>query len=149
KWGNVRVAIEVIIVEVPCVEYRVPDVPEHRTVIVIGTVLGLDINLSAGLRAVFHVVQGTADLIFLDRILRNLQAGLGFLGLLLNAAGVDAIEREIVIVASPSGKADGALITATVILSEWSKECEAGPVPPVIGQFRDLISVDNGGSFGR
>ena len=56
--------------------------------------LGDHVDLAAGLGAVFRVVQGAVDAIFLDGVLRNLQAGLRFLRLLLNAAGIDAVELE-------------------------------------------------------
>ena len=115
---------------------------------VVGAVLGLDVDLAAGLRAIFRIVQRAVDAILLNGVLRNLQAGLRFLSLLLNAAGVDAVNLKVVVVARAAGKANGALIAAAVILSEGREQGEAGPVAPVVGQIRDLIGANDRGRFG-
>ena len=88
----------------------------------VGAVLGFDIDLTARLRAVFGVIKGAIDSIFLDRVLRDLQARLRFLRLLLNASGIHAIDLKVVVVAGTAGKTNGALVAATVVLSERSEK---------------------------
>ena len=61
---------------------------------VVGSRLRYHVNLTTGLSAVFGVVQGAVDAILLDRIFGDLQSGLRFLRLLLNAASVHAVETE-------------------------------------------------------
>ena len=113
---NGRIAVEVEVVEVPRIEDGIPQIAESRAVKIIGTRFGDDVNLSAGLRAVFRVVQSAVDAVLLDCILRNLQTGLRLLGLLLNTAGIDAVKLKVVVVSCAAGEANRTLITATVIL---------------------------------
>ena len=84
--------------------------------------LGDHVDLAARLSAVFGVIQSAADAVFLDGILRDLQTGLRFLSLLLNASGVDAVELKIVVVPGAAREANGSLIAAAVILRERARE---------------------------
>ena len=102
----------------------------------VGAGLGDHIYLATGLGAVFRVVQGAADTIFFDCVLRDLQARLRFLGLLLDSAGVNAVNLKIVVVACSSCEANGSLIAATIVLGERSEESETGPVTPVVRKIR-------------
>ena len=78
-----------------------------------------------------------------------MQAGLRFLRLLLNAAGIDTVNREVVVVARPAGKPDGALVTSAIVLSKGSQQGEAGPISAVVRKIADLGRIDNGRSLGR
>src|ERR1700733_4262490 len=115
----------------------------------VGAVLGFDIDLPARLRAVFGVIKGAIDAILLDRVLRDLQARLRFLSLLLNASGIHAINLKVVVVAGTAGKTNGALVAATVVLSERSEKGKAGPIAAVIRKVCDLVAGDDRGGFSR
>src|SRR5580704_8958227 len=99
--------------------------------------------------AVFGVIKGAIDSILLDRVLRDLQARLRFLSLLLNASGIHAINLKVVVVAGTAGKTNGALVAATVVLSERSEKCKAGPIAAVIRKVGDLVAGDDRGGFSR
>src|SRR5882724_1191677 len=86
------------------------------------------VYLATRLGAVFGIVQSAADTIFFDCILGNLQTRLRFLGLFLNAAGVDAVDLKIVVVAGPAREPNGSLVAAAVILGERREQGETGPV---------------------
>ena len=83
------------------------------------------------------------DAILFDRVLRNLQAGLRFLRLFLNASGVNSVEPEVVVVAGAAGKANRALVAASVVLREGSEKSEARPVAAVVREIRrsGLVSI--------
>src|SRR3984957_4919215 len=115
----------------------------------VGAVLGFDIDLTARLRAVFGVIKGAIDSIFLDRVLGDLQARLRFLSLLLNASGIHAIDLKVVVVAGTAGKTNGALVAAPVVLSERSEKCKARPVAAVIRKVGDLVAGDDRGGLSR
>ncbi len=114
----------------------------------IGARLGDHVDLATRLGAIFRIVQSAADAIFLDCVLRNLQARLRFLGLFLNAACVHAVNLKIIVVARSSCEANGSLIAATVILGERREQRETGPVAPVVREIRDLTRINDGGRFG-
>src|SRR5579862_49560 len=135
KWRNRGIAGEVVIVIVAGVEDRVSKIPENRTVIVVGAALGFDINLAACLRAILDIVDGAVHAIFLNRILGDLQASLRFLGLLLNAAGVYAVDGKIVVIAGAACEPDRALVASTIILRERREQSEARPVAAIVGKF--------------
>ncbi len=61
-----------------------------------------------------------------------------FLGLFLNTSGVHTVEVKVVVIASPTGETDGALIAATVILRERCQQREARPVAPIDRKIGDL-----------
>lgn len=95
--------------------------------------LDLDIDLAAGLRTIFRILQGAVHTIFLNCVLRNLQAGLRLLSLLLNAAGINPINLKIVVVSRVSRKTNSALVSAAIVLSERGEERKTCPVAAVIG----------------
>src|SRR5580700_10583479 len=98
------------------------------------------VNLAAGLGAIFCIVQGAADPILLDRIRGYLQAGLGFLGLFLDSAGVNAIKLKVVIISRPASETNRSLIAATVVLSKGGEKCKTCPIASVVRKVRDLSS---------
>ena len=115
---------------------------------IIGPRLRDHVDLTTGLRAILRIVQGTVDAILFDGVLRDLQTGLRFLRLLLNAAGVNTIERKIVIVTGAPGEADRSLIATAIILRERSKQRKTGPISTIVGKIRDLFRVDYGCRLG-
>ncbi len=129
------------IIEIARIESGIPQIAKHRSVIGVGAVLGFDVDLAARLGTVFRIVQRAVDAILLDSVLRNLQAGLRFLGLLLNAAGIDAVNLKVVVVSGAAGEANRSLVAAAVILSEGREEGEAGPVASIVGEVSDLLGV--------
>ena len=76
KRGNGWIALQVVVVEVPRIEHGISEIPKSRAVPIVRPRLGNDIDLPAGLRAVLRIVQSAVDAIFVDRVLRNLQARL-------------------------------------------------------------------------
>lgn len=111
--------------------------------------LGDHVNLAARLRPVFGIIQSAVDAVFADCVLRDMQTGLRFLGLLLNASGIDAVKLKIVIVSGATREANGSLIAAAVVLRERGEKSETCPIAPVVWEICDLIGADNGRSFGR
>ena len=105
------------------------------------------VYLAARLSAVFRIVQSAVDAIFLNCVLGNLQTSLRLLRLLLNTAGVDAVNLKVIVVSRAAGKANGALIAATVVLSKGGEKRETSPVAPVVGKICDLIRVNHRGRF--
>ena len=124
------------------IEGGISQIAESGAVPVIGSGLCDHIDLAARLGSILGVIQGAADAIFFDRVLGDLQPGLRFLGLLLNAASIDAINLEVIVVTSSSGEADGPLVAAAIVLREGCEQGEAGPVAPVIGEFFDLCRIN-------
>jgi len=57
EWWNRRIAVEVEVVEVPRIKYRVPYITEGRAVPVIRSRLGNHIDLAARLSTVFRVIR--------------------------------------------------------------------------------------------
>ncbi len=148
EWRNGRVSIQVEVIEVTRIEDGIPDIAEGRAVPVIRARLGFYVDLAARLCAVFRVVQSAVDAIFLDCVLGNLQTRLRLLGLLLNAASIDTVNLEVVVVSCAAGEADRSLIAATVILGERCEEGETSPVTPVVGKVCDLVLPDDRGRLG-
>src|SRR5208337_561250 len=111
--------------------------------------LGFGIDLAPGLGTVFDVVQGAVDTVFFDRILRDLQAGLRFLSLLLDAAGIDAVDRKIVVVAGAASETNRSLVAAPIVLRERSQQREGGPIAPIVRKIRNLIRPYYGPGLGR
>src|SRR5580704_4929136 len=107
----------------------------------IGAGLGFDVDLATRLGTVFRIVKRAADAILRNRVLRNLQPGLGFLSLLLNAAGINTVNLEVIIVARAAGEPNGSLIPATIILRKRCEHGEASPVAPIVGEVSDLLGV--------
>jgi len=107
------------------------------------------VHLAAGLSSVLDVIKGAIYAILLDCVLRDLQPGLRLLRLLLDAAGVHAVNLKVVIVASAADEADGALIASAIVLREWRQQRKAGPVAPVVWKIGDLILADDGRCFGE
>ena len=89
------------------------------------------IDLPAVLCAVFRIVSRAVNAVLLDGILRDLQADLRFLSLLLNSAGVYSIEAEIIVVTGVSSEANGALVAPAIILREGCEQRQAGPVAAI------------------
>jgi hypothetical protein len=100
------------------------------------------------LRSIFDVVEGAIDTLFLDRILGDLQARLRLLCLFLNAAGVYAVNRKVIVVAGTSGESNRPLVAAAVVLRERSQQGEGGPVAPIVCQIRNLIRPYHGSRLG-
>jgi hypothetical protein len=69
KWRDIRVAIKVIVVEIPRIEDGISEIPKCGSVPVIRSRLGDYVDLSAGLGAVLGVVQSAVDAVLLDSIL--------------------------------------------------------------------------------
>src|SRR5579863_492925 len=128
KGGDGRVPVYVEIVEVARIEHGISEITKRRSVEVICPRLGDDIDLPTGLGAIFSVIECAIDAIFGDGILGDLQPNLRFLCLLLDAASVNAIEIEIIVVNGAAPVADGALIAPAIVLGE---RCEHGQCRPV------------------
>ena len=65
--------------------------------------------------------------------------------MLLNAARVDAIKIEVIVVNGAARKADSALVAAAVILSKGRQEGQSRPIAPVDRQTDDLIGANDRG----
>src|SRR5450631_530071 len=109
----------------------------------IGAGLGDHIYLATSLGAVFRIVQGAANAIFVDSVLGDLQARLRFLRLFLNTACVDPINLKVVVVARTPRETNGSLVATAVILSEGRQESETGPVAPIVREICDLASIND------
>ena len=81
----------------------------------VGTRLGDHVDLCATGRSAFGRVIGGADAELGDRIERNVESGVGPLGLLLHAAGVDAVEGEVAVIQRMAGETDLALAAVCVV----------------------------------
>src|SRR5271157_1120387 len=115
----------------------------------VGSMLGFGIDLSAGLGSIFDVIEGAVDPVLFDCILRDLQSRLRFLRLFLNASGIDAVDRKIVVVAGAAGETNRSLVAAPVVLRERSQQREGGPIAPMVRQIRNLIRTYHGPGLGR
>ena len=87
------------IVEIAGIEDGIAEITIDRAVVIVGAGFGDDIDLPAGLRAVFGVIERGTHAVFRDCVGGNLQADFRFLRLLLNTGGIHAVKGEVVVVA--------------------------------------------------
>ena len=116
----------------------VADRVEQAAVIIVGAALGNDVDLRAARGARLRRVVGGADAELVDRVQRDVEAGIGLLGLFLHAGGVDAVEGEVVVVERMSGEADVALRAVSIVDRARRQNHQAGPVAAA---DRDLLDL--------
>jgi len=76
----------------------------------VGTCFRDQVDLRATRRAAFGCVRGGTYAEFGDRLQRDVQVRIGFLRLLLDAAGVNAIEGIVFVIQRPAIESDVVLI---------------------------------------
>src|SRR5947207_1786677 len=103
---------------------------------------GYHVDLRAAGGAGFGCVVRSADPKLRDGIERNIEPRIGLLGLLLHAAGINAVEREVAVVEGVAGKADAALRAIAVINGSGGEQAQAGPVAAADRNFLDLLGFD-------
>jgi len=101
------------------------------------------VHLRAAGRAAFGRVHGRLHSKLRDRFERNVQARIGLLTLLLDAGRIDAVEGEVVVVASPSDESDVALAAAAGIDGARGERLERGPVAAVDRNVVELLVLEN------
>ena len=126
-------------------------VAEHvkrAAVVIVGAALGNHADLRAAGRAGFGGVDCGADAELGDGVEGDVQPRIGLLGLLLDAAGVDAVEDEVAVIERMAVELDGALPAVAVVDGARRQQHEAGPVPPVDRNLFDLLGFHQAADFG-
>ena len=93
----------------------------------VGSGLRDDIDLRAAGGAALGGVDARGDAEFGDRIERDVQAGLGLLRLFLDAAGVDAVEREVAVVERVAVEANARAVRRRRCLSRRGRASSGWP----------------------
>src|SRR5437867_1048435 len=89
-------------------------------------------HLSSGSRSRIRSRQSRVDFELLDCRCWNDDPKRGFLTLVRNAAGIDTIERKVVVVTTVPGKPNAPLIGGSWIDGTRNHWQQRGPVPPVL-----------------
>ena len=110
---------------------------------------GNNVHLPAPGRPALRGVDGGVHAKFRNGFQWYLQPSFGLLRLLLNAAGVDAVECEVVIVARPAVEPDVALGTSTGVDRSRGQHHESRKRAPVERNLTDLRRIDDGSNFRR
>src|SRR5262249_17492459 len=129
-------------------ERVVGDGVKRSAVILVRACLRHDVDLSAAGRAALGCVDAGADAELRDGVESDVEPGVGFLSLLLYAAGVDAVKSEIAIVQGVAGEADGALGPVTVIHGAWPQQHQAGPITSADRNLFNLLSFNQATNLG-
>src|SRR5262249_53892765 len=122
---------------------------EEAAVKLIGSRLRYNVDLSSAGGAAFRRVIRGADAEFLNGIERDIQAGIGLLGLLLNTASVDTVKGKGAVVEGVAVKTDAPLRTVTIVDGAGCQQHQTGPVPATDGNLFDLFGFDYAGDFCR
>src|SRR5262249_51784473 len=122
----------------PRIECAVPQILEYAAMKLIAAGLGDDIDLSASSGTAFRSVDGGVYTELGDRFQRDLQSRFRFLWLFLDAAGINAIEREVVVVSGTAVEADIAFRTTSSIDGTRSHQHQCCERPAVDWNFTNL-----------
>src|SRR5262249_57143938 len=109
---------------------------------VFGAAFRQDFYVGAPRRAALGGIDGGADTKLRDGVESDIEPGVGFLRLFLDAAGVDAVKSKVAVVQGVAGEADGALGAVAVIDSAWRQQHQAGPVTSADRNLFNLLGFN-------
>src|SRR5215471_3207632 len=128
----------------PGVKYVVAEKLEGSAVKLVCPRRGRHGHLSASRSSCLCRCQHRVDAKLLNGIERNRQSNVRLLSLIDDVCGVDPIVGKVVVVTSPAGKSNRALVTSSGIDRAWRQGCEGRPVAPIQRQFFYLFLLDPG-----
>ena len=108
------------------------------------------VHLRAARGAAFGGVHGGTDAEFGDRLERNVQVRVGLLRLLLDAAGINTIERIVFVIERPAIESNGVLLIGGVgVNCARRQRHQSSPVAAVKRDLLDLLGLDHNADFRR
>src|ERR1035437_4045177 len=132
-----------------CVEYVIAEKLKSAAMKSVAARFGDQVDLCAARSAAFCGVHGGTDAEFGDRLQGDVQVRVGFLCLLLDATGVNAIEGIVFVIQRPAIEPDVVLIAGSGVNGARRQCHQASPVAAVERDFLDLLGFNHSADFRR